>query len=127
VNRVAPSVVVSLLTEARNLIATRGLSQGAGARDRDGARVDVHAPTAVTISVRSAILVAARRVNASDRDIVVAIEKVIEAASAKPRANAGWALADHFDAEGMTTAKVVETFNKAIASVAPALRRAVGG
>jgi hypothetical protein len=115
-NRVAPSVVLSLLTEARNLVATRGLSQGAGARDKDGVTCDVLAPTAVTISVLSAIQVAARRVNAADRETVVAIEKLRDASGAKTNApNAGWSLADRFDADGMTTASAVEVFNRAIA------------
>jgi hypothetical protein len=128
--RVAPTVVASILRDARDLIATHGLSQGAPARDKDGMPLPTAlTPIAVTISVLSAIHVAARRVNAADRETVVAIEKLRDASGAKTNApNAGWSLADWADVEGRTTAQVCEAFNKAIANTMPALsRRAVGG
>jgi hypothetical protein len=126
--RVSPTMVRDILRTARDIMIERGLSQGAPARDGEGsALLEPTSPRAKTISVVSAITVAARRLNAANREVNVAVEKFRDAAGAKSAPNPTWSVSDWADAEGTTTAKCVEAFNKAIASVAPALRRAVGG
>jgi hypothetical protein len=127
--RVSPTMVRDVLRTARDIMIERGLSQGAPARAHDGEPLlEPTAARAKTISIVSAITVAARRLNAANREVNVAVEKFRDACGAGAAPNPTWSVSDWADVEGRTAAQVVEAFNKAIANTMPALsRRAVGG
>jgi hypothetical protein len=91
--------------------------------------VSTDAPTAVTISVLSAIPSPRAGSTRADRENVARSRSCATRRARSPRAERPRGRSrDWADVEGRTAAQVVEAFNKAIANTMPALsRRAVVG